>query len=97
VQRQQQPDPPAPEIRVKAPPDLIDDDVTPPRSDQPDKPATVVRKRAPLPPKPQPELDERGRPKPRDTQFIERERQWNIACQKILQEESCKKTARDES
>jgi DNA methylase len=34
VQRQQQTDPPAPEIRVKAPPDLIDDDITPPRSDQ---------------------------------------------------------------
>jgi hypothetical protein len=50
-----------------------------------------------LPPRPKPELDERGNRKPRDTQFIERERQWNIACQKILQAESCKKILREES
>ena len=80
--------PPEPEIRVKAPPDLIDDDVTPTKSDKLDKPAVAAPKRAPLPPKPKPELDERGRPKPRDTKFIQAEREWNIACQKIIQEES---------
>jgi hypothetical protein len=89
LQRQQQsPAPAKPEIRVKAPPDLIDDDITPTKSDQPGKPAAAVPKRTPLPPRPQPELDERGRPKPRDTNFIERERQWNIARQKRNQEES---------
>ena len=66
----------------------MDDDVTPPKSDQPDKPAAVAPNREPLPPKPKPELDERGRPKPRDREFMERERQWNMAREKRNQEES---------
>jgi len=87
-QGQQTPAPAEPETRVKAPPDLMDDDVTPPKSDQPDKPAAVAPNREPLPPKPKPELDERGRPKPRDREFMERERQWNMAREKRNQEES---------
>jgi hypothetical protein len=87
-QGQQTPAPAEPEIRVKAPPDLMDDDVTPPKSDQPDKPAAVAPNREPLPPKPKPELDERGRPKPRDTKFIQAEREWNLAQQKKIQDES---------
>lgn len=65
-----------PEVRIKAPPDLVDDDVVTPKSDElraaPPKPA-------PLPKKPEPELDQFGRPKPRDRAFIQAEREYNIA------------------
>jgi hypothetical protein len=83
MRRQQQPSsPPAePEIRVKAPPDLIDDDVTP--SKGPAKPAPLPAKRVPLPEKPKPDPN-----KPRDRAVIQAEREWNMACQKIIQERS---------
>jgi hypothetical protein len=89
LQRQHQPSVrPEPDIRVKAPPDLIDDDVTPPKSDQSDKPAVVPAKPRPLPERPKPELDEHGRPKPRDRAFIQKEREWNMALQKKIQDGS---------
>jgi hypothetical protein len=67
---------PTPEVRVKAPPDLVDDDVVTTKSDEP---AITPPKPAPLPKKPEPELDQRGNPKPRDRAFIQAEREWNIA------------------
>jgi hypothetical protein len=92
-QRQQHSPPSEPEIRVKAPPDLIDDDVTPPKSDKPDKLAGATAKRKELPetpPEPKPELDKHGRPKPvvRDRAYIEAERERNLAWQKRRLEES---------
>jgi hypothetical protein len=68
--------PPTPEVRVKAPPDLVDDDVVTPK---PEEPGAKSPKAAPLPKKPQLELDQYGNPKPRDTAFIQAEREWNIA------------------
>jgi hypothetical protein len=68
--------PTEPELRVKAPPDLADDDVVPPK---PDQPGAAPPKLAPLPKKPEPELDQRGNPTPRDRAFIQAEREWNIA------------------
>jgi hypothetical protein len=67
---------PTPEVRVKAPPDLVDDDVATPK---PDKPGAAPPKPAPLPKKPQLGLDQYGNQKPRDTAFIQTEREWNIA------------------
>lgn len=70
---------PTPEIRVKAPPDLVDDDVATPK---PDKPGAASPKLTPLPKKPEPELDKFGNRKPRDRASIQAEREWNIAKQK---------------
>jgi hypothetical protein len=64
---------------VKAPPDLVDDDVVTPK---PDEPGAAPPKPAPLPKKPEPELDQFGKPKPRDRAFIQAERERNIAKQK---------------
>ena len=68
--------PTEPEIRVKATPDLVDDDVVTPK---PDEMGAVPAKPAPLPKKPEPELDERGIPKPRDRAFIQAVREWSMA------------------
>jgi Family of unknown function (DUF5681) len=65
-----------PEVRVKAPPDLADDDVETPK---PEVPGAAPPKPAPLPKKPQLERDQYGNTKPRDTAFIQAEREWNIA------------------
>jgi len=83
---QQPPAEPSPEDHVKAPPDLLDDDVAKPEPNEmpaaspPSKPAASK----PL----EPELDEHGRPKPRDRAFIQAERERNLAQQKKDQEES---------
>ena len=61
-----------PQVRVKAPPDLVDDDVVTPK---PEEPGAKSPKAAPLPKKPQLELDQYGNPKPRDTAFIQAERE----------------------
>ena len=73
-----------PDDHVKAPPDLVDDDVTKPESNE--TPAAKPRsdRLKPL----EPELDEHGRPKARDRAFIQRERERNIAQQKKNQEGS---------
>jgi Family of unknown function (DUF5681) len=65
-----------PQVRVKAPPDLVDDDVVTPKLEEP---AAAPPQPAPLPKKPEPELDQFGKPKPRDRAFIQAEREWNIA------------------
>jgi hypothetical protein len=84
--RQQPPAEPSPEDHVKAPPDLLDDDVAKPEPNEipaasaPSKPAA----KKPL----EPERDEHGRPKPRDRAFIQAERECNFAQQKKNQEES---------
>ena len=83
-----QPSTAAPEIRVKAPPELIDDDVTQPKPDASGKPGAVPANTVLLPEKPKPELDQYGKPKPRDAKFIQREREWNLARQKKNQEGS---------
>jgi len=82
--RQQQSAGAAPEDHVKAPPDLIDDDVAksepnemPPASPQPDTPA-----KSPV----EPERDQHGRPKPAmsvsDINYIRAARERNLAQQK---------------
>jgi hypothetical protein len=85
--RQQPPAEPSPEDHVKAPPDLIDDDVTksvpnatPSASPQPDAPAKKLA---------EPVLDEHGRPLPvSDIGYIRAQRERNLAQQKKNQEES---------
>jgi Family of unknown function (DUF5681) len=75
-----------PDDHVKAPPDLIDDDVAKPEPNEmpaaspPSKPAASK----PL----EPGLDEHGKQKPRDRAFIQAERERNLAQQKKDQEES---------
>jgi hypothetical protein len=71
----------APDDHVKAPPDLVDDDAT--KSEPIEKPTTAAQTaiQKPL----EPELDERGRPKPRDRAFIQAERERNLAYQKKIQ------------
>ncbi len=84
LSRQPSPSTPTePEVRVKAPSDLVDDDVVTRKPDEPVAPP----KPAPLPKKPEPEPDQYGNPKPRDRAFIEAERAWNIAQQKRTQGE----------
>jgi len=70
----------APDDHVKAPPDLLDDDVvesnpnTPPPA--PPRPATPPKKPV------EPERDQYGRPKPADRASIQAERERNLAEQK---------------
>jgi hypothetical protein len=81
LQRQLQPAEPSPEDHVKAPPDLIDDDVsksapnaTPTASPQPGTPAKRLA---------EPVLDEHGKPLPvSDIRYIRAMRERNIAQQK---------------
>jgi hypothetical protein len=88
LRRQQQPSPePAPDDRVKAPPDLTDDDVTksepnenPPTSPQPDMSA---KKPA------EPILDEHGRPLPvNDIRYVREMNRRNLAREKKNRGES---------
>jgi uncharacterized protein DUF5681 len=76
----------APDDHVKAPPDLLDDDVAKPEPTEmpPASPKSSTPANKPLEPK----LDEHGRPKPRDRAFIQAERERNLAQQKKDQEES---------
>ena len=76
----------APHDHVKAPPDLVDDDVTKPEPNE--MPAASPQPKAPAIKPLEPELDEHGRPKARDRAFIQRERERNIAQQKKNQEGS---------
>jgi hypothetical protein len=71
---------------VKAPPDLVDDDVAKPESNE--MPAASPQRKAPAMKPLEPDLDEHGRPKARDRAFIQRERERNIALQKKNQEGS---------
>src|SRR6266403_1574150 len=70
---------------VKAPPELIDDDVAKPEPNE--LPAASPRRKAPAMPL-EPGLDEHGKQKPRDRAFIQTQREWNLALQKKNQEES---------
>lgn len=79
--RQQQPSPdPAPDDHVKAPPDLVDDDIT--KINPSDTPTIQPQTNTPVQKALEPELDERGRPKPRDRTFIQAERERLLAQQK---------------
>ncbi len=83
---QQQPSPqPAPDDHVKAPPELIDDDVAKPEPNE--MPAASPQRKAPAMPL-EPGLDEHGKQKPRDRAFIQTVREWNLAQQKKNQEGS---------
>ena len=75
----------APDDHVKAPPDLVDDDVAKPEPNE--LPAASPRRKAPAMPL-EPGLDEHGKQKPRDRAFIQTQREWNLALQKKNQEES---------
>jgi hypothetical protein len=70
-----------PNDHVKAPPDLVDDDAT--KSEPIEKPTPAAQ--TPIQKPLEPELDEYGRPKPRDRAFIQRERERNLAQQKKIQ------------
>jgi hypothetical protein len=76
----------APEEHVKAPPDLVDDDVTKPEPKE--APAASPQSKPPAKKPPEPELDEHGKPKPRDRAFIQKERERNLAQEKKNQEGS---------
>ena len=85
--RRQQPSAVAgPDDHVKAPPDLVDDDVAKPEPTE--MPAASPQSNMPASKPLEPELDEHGRPKPRDRAFIQAERERNLAQQKKNQEES---------
>jgi hypothetical protein len=77
---------PSPEDHVKAPPDLLDDDVAKPEPNE--MPAAAAPSKAAAKKPLEPELDEHGRPKPRDRAFIQAERERNFAQQKKNQEGS---------
>lgn len=87
--RQQQPSPePAPDDHVKAPPDLVDDDVA--KLEPSDMPAPSPQSDAPANKEVEPERDQYGRTKPvvRDRAFIQAERERNLALQKKNRGES---------
>jgi hypothetical protein len=75
----------APDDHVKAPPDLVDDDVAKPEPKE--MPAASPQRKAPAMPL-EPGLDEHGKQKPRDRAFIQTVREWNLAQQKKNQEGS---------
>ena len=75
----------APDDHVKAPPDLVDDDVAKPEPNE--MPAASPQPKAPAMPL-EPGLDEHGKQKPRDRAFIQTQREWNLALQKKNQEGS---------
>jgi Family of unknown function (DUF5681) len=77
----------SPEDHVKAPPDLIDDDVTKPDSNE--NPATSPQPDMSAKKPPEPVLDEHGRPLPvSDIRYIQALRERNLAQQKRNQGES---------
>jgi Family of unknown function (DUF5681) len=75
----------APDDHVKAPPDLVDDDVAKPEPNE--MPAASPQRKAPAMLL-EPGLDEHGKQKPRDRAFIQTVREWNLAQQKKNQEGS---------
>jgi hypothetical protein len=75
----------APDDHVKAPPDLVDDDVAKPEPNE--MPAASPQRKASAMPL-EPGLDEHGKQKPRDRAFIQTVREWNLAQQKKNQEGS---------
>jgi hypothetical protein len=76
----------APDDHVKAPTDLLDDDVAKPKPTE--MPAASPQSNMPASKPLEPELDEHGRPKPRDRAFIQAERERNLAQQKKNQDQS---------
>jgi len=80
--RQQKPSSePVPEDHVKAPPDLIDDDVT--KSEPNETPATSPQPDTPAKKPAEPVLDEHGRPLPvSDRRYVQAMRERNLAQQK---------------
>jgi hypothetical protein len=88
LRRQQQPSPePAPDDHVKAPPDLIDDDVTKPEPNPPPHASPQSNTSAKKPA--EPILDEHGRPLPvSDIRYIREVNKRNLAQQKKNQGES---------
>ena len=77
----------APEDHVKAPPDLIDDDVINPEVDE--SRAVSVQQETPKKKPAEPVLDEHGKPLPvSDIRYIRAQRERNLAQQKKSQEES---------
>jgi hypothetical protein len=85
LRRQQQPSPePAPDDHVKAPPDLVDDDVTKPEPNA--TPAALPQPDTPEKKPVEPERDQNGRPKPAmsvsDLEYIRAARERNLAQQK---------------
>jgi hypothetical protein len=76
----------APDEHVKAPPDLVDDDVAKPESKE--APAASPQSNTPAKMPLEPGLDEHGKQKPRDRAFIQEQREWNLALQKKNQEGS---------
>ena len=85
VRRRQSSTGAAPDEHVKAPPDLVDDDVAKPEPSG--TPAASPQRKAPAMPL-EPGLDEHGKQKPRDRAFIQIQREWNLAQQKKNQEGS---------
>ena len=77
---------PTPEDHVKAPPDLVDDDVTKPEPNE--KPAAKPRSNTPATKFNGQPLDQYGRPMPHDSASIQAERERNMAQQKKNQEGS---------
>jgi hypothetical protein len=77
---------PTPEDHVKAPPDLIDDDVAKPEPRE--APAVSPQSNTPAKMPLEPGLDEHGKPKPRDRAFIQAQREWNLQQQKRNREGS---------
>jgi len=85
LRRQQQSSPePAPDDHVKAPPDLVDDDVTKPEPNA--RPAASPQQDRPAKKPVEPERDQHGRPKPAmsvsDINYIRAARERNLAQQK---------------
>jgi hypothetical protein len=87
VQRRQPPSArAAPDDHVKAPPDLIDEDVT--KSEPKEMPAASPQADTPAKKVIEPERDQYGRPKPPDRAAIQAERERNLAQQKKNQGDS---------
>jgi Family of unknown function (DUF5681) len=85
--RQQLSAEPAPDDHVKAPPDLIDDDVTKPEPNE--MPAALPQSDTPAKKTIEPVLDEHGRPLPvSDIRYVRAMRERNLAQQKKTQGES---------
>jgi Family of unknown function (DUF5681) len=88
LRRQQNPSPePAPNDHVKAPPDLIDDDVTEPASDE--TPGTSPQRDRPAKKPDEPVLDDEGRPLPAsDPRYVREMARRRLAQQRKDQGES---------
>ena len=85
-QQQQLSPEPTPEDHVKAPPDLVDDDVAKPEPNE--KPAAKPQSDTSAPKFNGQPLDQYGRPMPHDRTSLQKERERNLAQQKKNQEGS---------